>query len=156
MGAAPLKPTLRELRLFLIPSQIPNLNLGFMLRTSSVEIRLANTFSPNGTNSCDGVLRRGLSGFCQPFCTKLNSKVRRIVRQNINNFAYEFDAPLRAVTFVWNAVQCSFSHHELEHPFKQGSMRCSTALWYHRSGFGESGLCVKLVSDSLQRSHTRF
>ena len=46
-------PMKHSVLLFLVQSQIPNVYLGLSCSSESVEICPANTFSPNGTNSCD-------------------------------------------------------------------------------------------------------
>ena len=55
--------------LFRIPSQIPNLYLGFILFMGSVELRFASTLSPNKTNSCYNFLPCTLSNPVATFLT---------------------------------------------------------------------------------------
>ena len=66
--------------LFLIPSQVPNLYLGFILFMGYVEICFANTFSKNGTNSCDGFLPCSLSNWRSPVATLCGTKTRCCLR----------------------------------------------------------------------------
>ena len=54
-------PKKHSVLLLLVPNKIPNSFMGFILLMGSVKICLDNTFSPIGTNSCDGFLRCNVS-----------------------------------------------------------------------------------------------